>query len=84
MSKYIGIDEREIKCCDTEPDTREAGISFDYDDNKKVNVLRFHFLEEIDLINGNKLTDQVMRTMYLNKENTAQLIKALRELTFEE
>lgn len=81
MSKYKGIDERIIKCCDTETNTRESGISFDYNYDRKVNILRFHFLEYIAEC---KMVDQITRTMYLNKENTAQLIKALQELTFEE
>ena len=47
-TKYKGIDEREIKCCDKCEGTIESGISFDQLENG-TNVLRFHFLE---IING--------------------------------
>jgi len=79
MSKFDGIDERVIKCSDKAPGTIQAGISFDKLENGQ-NVLRYHFLA-IPFLNG-KVT-QITRSMYLNKENTAQLIKELQELTFE-
>lgn len=76
-SKYNGIDEREVKCCDTSDNTIEAGISFEQLENG-TNVLRFHFLE---LIQG-KVLDQRTKSMYLNKENTKELIALLSELNF--
>lgn len=81
MSKYKGIDEREIKCCDTSETTIEAGISFDIDGEQ--NILRFHFL---DFIESGKLSNrslvQETKSMWLNKENTQQLIRALKKLKF--
>lgn len=67
-SKYAGIDERMIKCCDSNPNTIEAGISFDKLDNG-TNVLRFHFLEQLP---SGTLT-QTTRSMYLNGENVSLL-----------
>lgn len=78
MSKYEGIDERTIKCCDNSSNTIEAGISFEKDTDG-VNVLRFHFLEKLFLRRGTVIT-QTTKTMHLNKENTRQLIKAIAEL----
>jgi hypothetical protein len=80
MSKYKGIDSREIKCCDKSKTTIEAGISFDIEG--KQNILRFHFLEYIPGENGNKILHQETKTMWLNKKNTKQLIQALNELIF--
>ncbi len=76
-SKYNGIDSRIIKCCDSNPDTIEAGISFDEDNG--INILNFHFLSPIK---GNTMIDQVTKSMHLNKENTKQLIECLKELKF--
>ena len=80
MSKFKGIDSREIKCCDKSETTIEAGISFDNDEGQ--NILRFHFLDYIHKKDGSKLLHQQTKSMWLNKENTEQLIKALRELSF--
>ena len=80
MSKYNGIDSREIKCCDTSEKTIEAGISFENDEGQ--NILRFHFLQQMNAKNGNNFLVQETKTMWLNKENTHQLINALRELDF--
>lgn len=67
-SKYQGIDERMIKCCDPNPNTIEAGISFDkLEDN--TNVLRFHFLERLPSGTLNQRT----KTMQLNGKNVALL-----------
>lgn len=77
-TKYNGIDERQIKCCDNSDNTIEAGISFEQLENG-TNVLRFHFLELI----GGKVLDQRTKTMYLDKKNTAELIKSLNELNFD-
>ena len=83
-SKYKGIDQREIKCCDPSIKTIEAGISFDED--RGHNTLCFHFLDTIDYKGGGDKTEpilhQVTKTMWLNKENTKELIKALQELKF--
>ena len=76
-SKYKGIDNREIKCCCDNPNCSEGGISFDTDEN--INMLNFHFL---DYINGTEILHQETKTMYLDKENTKELIKALKELNF--
>lgn len=76
-SKYNGIDEREIKCCSDNPNSIEAGISFDEHDG--VPVLRFHFL---GYVNGTIL-NQETKSMHLNKENTQQLIKELQSLNFQ-
>lgn len=92
MSKYKGIDSREIKCCDPSKKTIEAGISFDNDEGQ--NILRFHFLDYITTSklvpsnNGgvameqNSILTQETKSMWLNKENTEQLIKALKGLKF--
>lgn len=77
MSKYGGIDEREIKCCDKSPTTIEAGISFDVDGEQ--NILRFHFLE---IISGTNILTQTTKTMWLDKENTQELINELKKLKF--
>lgn len=77
--KYKGIDERKVKCCDQNPNTIEAGISFDQLDNG-TNVLRFHFLE---LIKGEVLY-QTTKTMFLDKKNTTELINSLMKLKFDE
>lgn len=83
MSKYQGIDSREIKCCDPSPKTIEAGISFDHDNGQ--NILKFHFLEYIESIDESKeILTQITKSMWLNKENTQQLINALQELTFDD
>lgn len=85
MSKFKGIDEREIKCCDTSETTIEAGISFDELENGQ-HVLRFHFLDYIEHGKDGKLENPILiqrtKSMYLNKENTQQLIESLRELSF--
>ena len=80
MSKYNGIDSREIKCCDKSETTIEAGISFDEDECQ--NILKFHFLDYTNKKDGSKMLHQKTKSMWLNKENTKQLIKALRELRF--
>jgi hypothetical protein len=85
MSKYKGIDSREIKCCDPSDSHHEAGISFDV--NEGQNILNFHYLYVINrAINDNydqMLTLQATKSMWLNKENTDQLIKALQDLKFD-
>lgn len=82
-SKYKGIDSRKIKCSNENPNTIEAGISFDvFADDK--NYLMFHFLTYTysdELRNETELR-QVSKAMQLNKENTKQLIKELRSLKF--
>lgn len=74
---YNCIDEREIKCFDNSPGTIQAGISFDSLEDGTP-VLRFHYLE---LLMG-KLVTQRTKSMYLNKKNTNELIKALKQLKF--
>ena len=69
--QYHGIDEREIKCCDTNPGTIQAGISFDQDDD--ITILRFHFLQQEE----NDKLDQVTKSMHLNKSTINQLISEL-------
>lgn len=78
MSKIKGIDLREIKCCDTAGNTIEAGISFEYDNG--VNMLCFHFLEDYK---NTGQTIQRTKIMYLNEQNTEQLVKALLQLDFD-
>jgi hypothetical protein len=73
MSKYQGIDERDIKCCCKEEDCRQAGISFEE------NRLRFHFLEYID-VGDKKILDQKTRSMVLNKQTAQALIKELQKI----
>jgi len=72
MSKYNGIDERDIKCCCNDENCREAGISFEG------NTLRFHFLEYID--KDKKILDQTTRSMILNKQTAQELIKQLQKI----
>jgi len=74
MSKYNGIDERDIKCCCGEENCRESGISFDG------NALRFHFLEYITINHKDKILDQKTRTMILNKKTAQELIKQLQTI----
>lgn len=85
-SKYDGIDIREIKCCDESETTIEAGISFERDDNQ--NILRFHFLDYIKYGKNGKLEEPILiqetKSMWLNKENTTELIKELKEIHFED
>lgn len=86
MSKIRGIDEREIKCFDAGPNSREPGISFDVLSNGTP-VLRFHFLEAKEYFSNHSTFSQLKqetRSMYLNRENTAQLIAALQNLSFPE
>ena len=74
MSKYEGIDERDIKCCCKNENCRESGISFEE------NTLRFHFLEYIEGLDKKILT-QTTRTMILNKQTAQELIKELKKIT---
>lgn len=78
MGKYLGIDEREIKCINPSADAIESGISFDEIGNGQ-KVLRFHFLE---YIGNNKMLMQKTKAMFLDKNNVHQLIEALKELEF--
>ena len=81
MGKFKGIDSREVKCCDKSETTIEAGISFDSDNGQ--NILRFHFLDLVRKQDGSGyILHQETKSMWLNKEATNQLIKALRELRF--
>lgn len=82
QSKYQGIDSRQIKCCSENTNSIEAGISFDYDDEKNVNILRFHFLSYIKVENNLPILHQETKSMHLNKENTKELIAALKQLKF--
>lgn len=75
--QFNGIDEREIKCCDTKPGTIQAGISFDQEDD--VTILRFHFLQRID---SGRL-DQATKSMHLNITSINQLIARLLELGYD-
>lgn len=75
-SKYKGLDQRQIKCCDTAKDTIEAGISFDNEEGQ--DILNFHFLEYINL-SGEPILIQRNRSMWLNKENIKELIKELKK-----
>lgn len=75
MSKYKGIDERQIKCCDTAKNTIESGISFDTREGEF--YLRFHFLE---LIKTWDIVTQKTKSMKLDKENIEQLMKELEEI----
>ena len=79
MSKYNGIDEREVKCCDTSKTSVEAGISFDELENGQ-KVLRFHFLNYINTKDGSRILTQETKSMWLNKKNINQLIKKLDSL----
>ena len=76
-SKYKGVDQRQIKCCDKAKDTIEAGISFE--NNQGQDILNFHFLEYINL-SGKPILIQRNRSMWLNKENVEQLIEELQEI----
>ena len=75
MSKYKGIDEREIRCCSENPNSIEAGISFDEVDG--VNVFRFHFLEH-----QHGILIQKTKSMHLDKKNTKEPIAKLKGLKF--
>ena len=81
MSKYKGIDEREVKCCDKNENTIEAGISFDILYNG-TNILRFHYLDHIENMHDISILTQRTKSMHLNKENTKQLIEMLSSLKF--
>ena len=81
-AKFEGIDERTVKCCDTAANTIQAGISFDTLEENNLYALRFHFLEHLDAGAGNVL-HQTTRSMHLNAQNTAELIRHLSELNFE-
>lgn len=85
-SKYDGIDIREIKCCDESETTIEAGISFERDESQ--NILRFHFLDYVKYGKNGKLDNPILiqqtKSMFLNKQNTTELIKELKILTFED
>jgi hypothetical protein len=72
MSKYQGIDERDIKCCCGDENCREGGISFEE------NILRFHFLEYIE--GDKKILTQTTRSMVLNKQSARELIKELQKI----
>lgn len=67
MSKYQGIDQRQIKCCDPSPKSIEAGISFDS------NLSVCKLLSE-------KTRPLQTKTMWLDKQNIDQLIKELQEI----
>lgn len=74
-SKYKGIDSREIKCCSDEPNSIEAGISFEEE------FLLFHFLEyNFALPKWNQI-NQVTKSMKLNKKSCKQLIDELKQLS---
>ncbi len=83
-SKYDGIDIREIKCCDESETNIEAGISFERDEEQ--NILRFHFLDYIKYCKHGELDEPILnqftKSMFLNYENTTELIKELKELNF--
>jgi hypothetical protein len=68
QTKFFGIDERLIKCSDPNPDTIEAGISFDKLEDG-TNVLRFHFLEQLP----SGILTQTTKSMHLNGENISLL-----------
>lgn len=78
-SKYKGIDSRIIKCCSANYKSIEAGISFD--EILTVPVLQFHFLE---FIKGTANITQETKSMFLDKESTAHLIKELKAFFPEE
>jgi hypothetical protein len=71
MTKYRGIDEREIKCCCNKENCIESGISIDQ--NEEGSWLRFHFLQ----YDGNVL-NQKTKTMLLNKNNAEKLISLIK------
>lgn len=84
-SKYKGIDGRHIKCCDPSPKTIEAGISFRTEGPEHTPALVFHFLEDIGLTDeqtGAPLLHQAEKSMWLDRENTKELIAELRRLKF--
>lgn len=76
--KFQGIDQREIKCSSSKPGTIESGISFDFLPENEQHVLRFHFLQVVNL-NG-KTINQVEKSMYLDESNTKELILRLKEI----
>jgi len=80
--KYKGIDQRNIICCDPSNTTKEAGISFENDERQ--NMLRFHFLELIEYGKKGKITPPILHertvTMWLDKNNIAELINELHEI----
>lgn len=56
-----------------------AGISFDQIENG-TQLLRFHFLDQIEKPDGSNLVVQKTKSMWLNLENTEQLISELQEI----
>lgn len=70
-SKNKGLDCRTIKCSCDNPNCAETGISFDE------KMLRFHYLEEMDGLDG---VTQRTKGMYLDKKNVTELIESLQEI----
>lgn len=78
MSKYKGIDSRQIKCVSDNPNSIEAGISFDEDENRA--ILRFHFLTMTKIKGWKTFLNQETKIMYLSNETIDELIEQLKEL----
>lgn len=76
--KYLGIDSRDIRCVSKNPNSIEAGISFDSDED--ATILRFHFLE---FTNTRKpFLTETTKHMHLSKETRDELVKQLQSLEF--
>lgn len=78
---YVGIDEREVKCCDIDNDNSiQAGISLCEEEGIK--MLRFHFLEcHYRKAGLPTIKSQATKTMHLDKQNIDKLIAMLLELS---
>lgn len=75
-SKFDGIDERDFKCCCDDSNCIESGLSFDYDKDEKVAILRFHYLDYYD--SEKKKLRQETKSMIIDKKMIKELIVELK------
>lgn len=81
-SKYKGIDERVIKCCNpfNNENSIEAGISIGDIDGAP--ILNFHFLEIVNTVHSTIFFNQTTKGMFLSRESRDQLVKELKSIKF--
>lgn len=72
--KFLGIDERVIKCSCGEDSCRQVGISFDE------NYLRVHFLQQIE-VNEKLMLSQKTVAMQMDKASVKELIAELKQFS---
>lgn len=79
--KYAGIDSREICCYSDNPNSIEAGISFENDEG--TNILKFHFLDVVETKNTkNKFIVERTKHMHLDEATRDELVDKLKSLEF--